>query len=150
MLDWKLLITDAKKAYYNYCYDDAIEVNNHALMLSKKHFDNIFISNDPEKAVALVVISYLNIIDSHVAKNKFTSAQILFEDIFYFLRDINKRPNKCSFQKAAIINAVKKLYVEWSLFLKYHSVSLSGNNEVWLKKLPTFISLLSNEDDVIH
>ena len=150
MLDWKLLITDAKKAHHNHCYDDAIALNNHALMLSKKYFDNIFISNDPEKAVALVVISYLNIIDSHVAKNKFNSAQALFEDIFYFLRDINKRPNKCSAQKAAIINAVKKLYIEWSLFLKRHSVSLSRNNEVWIKKLPTFISLLSNEDGVIH
>jgi hypothetical protein len=150
MLDWKVMITDAKKAHDNHCYDNAIELNKHALFLSKKHFDILFISNDPEKAVALVLISYLNMIDSYIAKNKFASAHILFEEIFYFLIDINKRLHKVSAQQTAIINAVKKLYIEWSLFLKQHSNSLEGNNEVWVKKLPTFITLLSNGSPVIH
>lgn len=150
MLDWKVLITDAKKAHHNHSYDDAIELNKHALLLSKKHFDIIFISNDPEKAVALVLISYLNMIDSHIAKSRFISAHALFEEIFYFLTDINKRPNKLSLQQTAIINAVKKLYIEWSLFLTKHSKSLTGDNEVWVKKLPIFISLLSNESTQFH
>ncbi|MFT7372615.1 MAG: hypothetical protein ACI9T9_001302 [Oleiphilaceae bacterium] len=150
MLDWEVLITDAKKAHDNHCYDNAIELNNNALLLSKKHFDIIFISSDPEKAVVLVLISYLNMIDSYIAKNRLASVHTLFEEIFYFLTDINKRPHKVSAQQTAIINAVEKLYIEWSLFLKQYSKSLTGNNEVWTKKLPTFMSLLSNESPVIH
>jgi hypothetical protein len=150
MLDWKVLIIDANKAHHNHCYDDAIELNKHALLLSKKHFDIIFISDDPEKAVALVLISYLNMIESHIAKSRFISAHALFEEIFYFLTDINKRPNKVSLQQTAIINAVKKLYIEWSLFLTKHSKSLTGDNVVWVKKLPIFISLLSNESTQFH
>jgi hypothetical protein len=150
MLDWKVLITDAKKAHHNHCYDDAIELNKHALLLSKKHFELIFSSSDPEKAVVLVLISYLNMIDSYIAKNRLASVHVLFEEIFYFLSDINKRPNKVSSQQTAIINAVKKLYIEWSLFLKQYAKSLTGNNEVWDKKLPALMSLLSNESTEIH
>jgi hypothetical protein len=150
MLDWKTLITDANEAHHNHCYDDAIELNRHALLLSKENFDAIFISNDPEKAVALVLISYLNMIDSHIAQSRFTSAQLSFENIFDFLVNINKRPNKADLQQVAIINAVQKLYIEWALFLKKHSKSLTGPNEVWLKKLPTFISVLSNQSTQFH
>ena len=150
MKNWKTLISEAKKAHHNHYYDDAIALNKHALLLSKRHFELIFISNDPGKAVVLVLICYLNIIDSHIAKNKFVTAHATFEEIFYFLSDINTRAHKGSSQQTAIVNAVKKLYIEWSLFLKQYSKSLTGNNEVWVKKLPTFISLLSNENTEIH
>lgn len=150
MQDWKALISNAKKAHHNHYYDDAIALNKHALLLSKKHFELIFISNDPEKAVVLVLISYLNMIDSYIAINRLDSAHTSFEEIFYFLSDINKRTHKESSQQTAIIIAVKKLYIEWSLFLKQYSKSLTGNNEVWVKKLPTFISLLSDESTEIH
>ncbi len=150
MLNWKVLINDAKKAHHNHYYDHAIELNKHALLLSKEHFELIFSSSDPEKAVVLVLISYFNMIDSHIAKNNLASAQTLFEEIFYFLSDINKRPNKVSSQQTAIINAVKKLYIEWSLFLKQYPKSLTVNNEVWVKKLPALISCLSNKNTQVH
>ncbi|MGH1438612.1 MAG: hypothetical protein ACRBBR_00765 [Cellvibrionaceae bacterium] len=150
MNQWESLVDRAKKAHANHCYTDAIKLNEYALLLSKKEFDNTFSSADPEKAVVSVIVSYLNIIDSHIAENRFATAHSLFEDIVSFLSDINSKPKKRASQHLSVVNGVKKLYIEWSLFLKDHENKLPSVGSTWIKTLPNLISQLSDENISIH
>lgn len=147
MQKWKDLIQNSQKAYVENAYADAIRLNRSALLLSMRDFEKSFSSNDPDGAIASVLVCYFNIIDNYIAQNKSYTAETLFENIFNFLNSLINNSNNNKKQINAIAKGLKKLNMEWSLFCKNNKIN--SENE-WVLKLKSLFSNLTNNNKTIH
>ena len=149
MQKWESLICSAKKAYMNHAYDDAIKLNQDALLVSRSQFEAVFSSADPEKAVASVLVSYFNLTDAYIGENQLIKASSLFEEVLNFLDACNRRPDKVDKQISAIENGINQLSFEWTFFLKKHSVYLPTSSKNVSSKLPSSL-YQPKQNTVIH
>lgn len=150
MQEWEDVIQHAKKAYNEHSYTDAIRLNQSALLISKRKFEHLFMVDHQEKAVASILISYFNMIDSYKAQNSFNIAENLFEDIFDFLYELSSRPSHNDKQLSAIMSGFRQLNIEWSLYIKNHSLCLNKDKRNWTTKIPSLLSYPSKSNENIH
>lgn len=128
---WEELMRHARRAYQENAYQDALELNNSALLFSKRHFNQLF-DHDADKAIAAVLVSYFNAIDNHLALYDFIKARACFDNALSFLISAKSRPLISEYQADAILHGVSHLHNEWCRFLT------ANQNEVSDFKIPVF------------
>jgi len=128
---WEELMRYARRAYQENAYQDALELNNSALLFSKRHFNQHF-EHDADKAIATVLVSYFNAIDNHLALYDFIKARACFDNALSFLISVKSRVKVSELQTEAILHGASHLHNEWCRFLT------ANKNEVSDLKIPAF------------
>lgn len=113
---WEELMRHARRAYQENAYQDALELNNSALLFSKRHFNQLF-QQDADRAIAAVLVSYFNAIDNHLALYDFIKARECFDNALSFLISVNSRSHMSEHQAEAVLHGASHLHNEWCRFL---------------------------------
>ncbi len=123
MKQWETITLMAIDAYQEGAMHDAITQHRQALVVGKEHFATTF-SNSADKAVAIVIVSHLNLIDIYISLNDYMTAQLMYESASDYLMEISLTPDKSNAQDVAIYRGAQKLKLEWARFLKHYGKSI--------------------------
>ena len=125
MTHWEKLIGDARRAFQDRAYQYALELNNSALLFSKRHFNALF-EQDADRAIAAVLVCYFNTIDNHLALYDFIKARSCFDHVLSFLIVVHSKSQLSAQQSIAILHGASHLNSEWCRFLKTNDDEISG------------------------
>lgn len=121
---WEALMRHARQAYQENAYQEALDLNNSALLFSKRHFNQLF-EQDADRAIAAVLVSYFNAIDNHLALYDFIKARVCFDNALSFLVAVKSRVQLSELQAEAILHGVSHLQNEWCRFLQVNQNEIS-------------------------
>lgn len=138
---WEELMRHARRAYQENAYQDALDLNNSALLFSKRHFNQLF-DQDADRAIAAVLVSYFNAIDNHLALYDFIKARECFDNALSFLIAVNAKPQMTESQTDAMLHGASHLHNEWCRFLKANQ---NGVSDLKLSAFQASLSALSSQ-----
>ena len=85
---WKSLTKQAQCCFHHQNYRQSITLNRQALENAQQVFPDYF-ADDPDDAVAMMLVSYLNLIDNYEAINDRLVCENLFDQSFAFFQQCN-------------------------------------------------------------
>ncbi len=116
----------AKQRYQDRNYQQAIDLNLEAIVIAQKSFAQTFIV-DPNKAIAMVLVSHFSLIDGYEAQADFLTARQCFESAADFLLAVKADYPLNEAQKQSLIQGAQKLKHEWATFYRNHNQTLMGS-----------------------
>lgn len=131
---WERTTASANEAFHQQEFINAEKLYEYALVIAQNTFIDKFRQN-AEKAVTVSVVSYLNLIDNHVAQRDIHSAIHVFEEGLSFLLSIGHAKTANSPQMHSLIKGYNRFRVECLYFLQQHSHHLTDFQLSHLKGL---------------
>lgn len=149
MKEWERVMREAKQAFNDKVFSAALFLNKQALDLAKECF-NEHVSEDPEGAVAAVMVSHFSLADSYIQIRDFQQAFDTYQLCFDFVQVISDTPEQSKGMEVAISHAVSHLQKEWYLFIKHHKDKLELMESSLTNDFQHHLHTLTNAPHVVH
>ncbi|MGL6313890.1 hypothetical protein [Vibrio sp. WXL103] len=101
---WERLTKRAQHYFDQQEYAHAITLNREALNYARLGFSNCF-ARSPQDATAMVLISYLNLIDNYEAADNRMTCERLFEQAFDFFATLEP-DNDADYHRGSVMQAL--------------------------------------------
>jgi hypothetical protein len=112
MQEWETLMGQAKSGYQESAYELAIQLNRSALTLARDKFDGLF-SQDPDKALASMLVSHFSLTDGLLAKADYEAARYQLITASDFLFSVVQRAgNMTENERLALLRGLQRLRFE--------------------------------------
>ena len=124
MSQWEIQTRKAREAFKNKSYLLSVRLGRECLALAFEQFDDVF-ADQPDRAVAAVIVSYSNLIDNLEAVQDLQGACNQFEHAFDFIKDHSAIASD-EVESAAVLNGALQLRKEWLIFVNKHRFELNN------------------------
>jgi len=121
------LTKKVNKTCLSQTFSDAIKLDQQALIIMKKSFDEDFYDN-AQSAITAATISFLNIAESYAASGYFILANIQYKEAVRFLQTAIVSSNINDKQYSLIMRTITRIRCEWELFKQSHIISSPINS----------------------
>lgn len=121
------LTKKVNKTCLSQTFSDAIKLDQQALIIMKKSFDEDFYDN-AQAAITAATISFLNIAESYAASGYFILANIQYKEAVRFLQTAIVSSNINDKQYSLIMRTITRIRCEWELFKQSHIISSPINS----------------------
>lgn len=126
---WEELSKAAQTAYHAQKYKESIFLNRCCLSIALEQFDTGF-TEDPNKALAAILVSYFNLSDGYSRLKDIKNALSQLEKVSFFLRDVKDNQLLTEKKHDAFLHAERRYYLEYKLFIKEHKFELNNNSSL--------------------
>lgn len=154
MFLWQELMREGKNAFHKSAYALAIDCNLKARSLAETIFTKNF-ADDPERALAMVLVSSFSLMDSYEAMGDFQESKSQLDNAVDFLLRVHNQTQSNNnpineAQQLALIQAAHKLKQEWGRFIQHWQHEYPRLNTETFNLPPAKLSKLLNHNNAFH